>query len=52
MGRRITRNKIYYLIKWPITITPKETGGVCMKALTIMNLAMGAKIMWKLIIDP
>ena len=38
--------KKFHLVNWDIVCSPKNCGGVGIRDLTMMNLALGAKILW------
>jgi hypothetical protein len=40
--------KKFHLINWSIIRSSKERGGIAIKDSTLMNIAMGAKILWRL----
>lgn len=45
------RNHTFYLLNWNVICLLKELGGLVIQDPLYMNLAVGAKIVWKLIFD-
>jgi hypothetical protein len=45
-GKSITKN--YHLINWKIVKVPKDRGGLGVKDLSLMNMAMGTKLLWRM----
>jgi hypothetical protein len=39
----------FHLIIWKTVRAPKERGGLGIKDLTVMNFALGEKLLWRLI---
>ena len=46
-GKR--NGKKFHLVNWHIVKLPKDQGGLAIKYLNLMNLAMGDKIVWILV---
>jgi hypothetical protein len=44
-----TNSKKFHLIDWSIVRSPKDNGGLGIKHPSLMNMAMGSKILWHLI---
>jgi len=40
---------MFHLINWKVVRIPKDKGGLGIKHLSVMNIAMGAKLLWRLI---
>jgi hypothetical protein len=44
-----TNHKHFHLMNWNIMHTPKAHGGLGIEDLMLMNIALGAKLLWRLI---
>jgi hypothetical protein len=44
-----TNNKKFHLINWKMLWDSKDNGGLMIKDIFLMNLAMGAKLVWQLV---
>jgi hypothetical protein len=45
-----SNTKKYHLINWKITKAPKYINGLGVKESSLMNMAIGAKLQWRIII--
>jgi hypothetical protein len=41
--------KKYHLINWKMVKNPKDRGGLGIRDLAMMNVAMGVKLLWRMI---
>jgi len=42
-----TSRKHYHLVKWQVVREPKEFGGLGIRDPTLVNLALGANLLWR-----
>lgn len=41
--------KSFHLVNWNIVSSPKDSGGLGIRDLEVVNIATGAKLLWRLI---
>jgi hypothetical protein len=44
-----SNTKKFHLINWPTVCQPMDKGGLAIRETSLMNIALGAKIAWRLV---
>ena len=48
-GGKSNGSKKFHLVNWDVVCSPKNCGGVGTRDPTVMNLALGVKILWRIV---
>ena len=48
-GGKSNGSKQFHLVNWDIVCSPKKCGGARIRDMTMMNLILGAKNLWRIV---